>query len=126
MKYLMLAAILIVLVSVTGVYAQKKSENIAVRDDLIEALETENAALRLRLETEKKLTAVFSEINETRKSETESLRAALKAKDEALAAKDAVIAASDKQIAELKKRKSSPLKRLGDILIGVAVGGLLR
>lgn len=126
MKCLRLLTILIVLASATGVYAQQKSESIAIRDELIEALENENASLRARLETEKKLTTVLTELNETRKSEAESLRAALQAKDDVLAAKDALIAANEKQIAELKKRRSSPLKRLGDILIGVAVRGLLK
>jgi uncharacterized protein HemX len=126
MRSLKLLIIPIVLACATAAFAQQKSENVAARDDLIAALETENAALRSRLEAEKKITSLVTELNETRKSETESLRAALRAKDEVIAAKDVVIEVQEKQIAELKKRKSSPLKRIADVLIGVAVGGLLR
>lgn len=114
------------LASVTAAYAQQKSENIAARDDLIAALETENAVLRSRLEAEKRVSSLLLELNLTRKSEAESLRAALKAKEEVVTAKTEVIAIQEKQIAELKKRKSSPLKRVGDILIGVAAAVLLK
>ena len=126
MRSLKLLLIPIVLASVAAASAQQKSESVAARDDLIAALETENAALRSRLEAEKKITSLLLELNETRKSETESLRAALKAKDEVATAKTEVIALQEKQIAELKKRKSSALKRFGDVLIGVAVAALLR
>lgn len=156
MSWARLAVILIALASVTGVSGQRSAERKAdtpvrtdaasaseksvspqaamgtgvsplrAADNLIEALETENAALRTRLETEKTLTSLLSELNETRKSEAQALTAALMAKNESLTAKDAVIDLQEKQIAELKKRKSSPLKRLGDILIGIAAGALLR
>jgi hypothetical protein len=89
-------------------------------------LENENAALSARLDTEKKATALLSELNESRKSETASLREALAAKNEAIAAKDAVIAAQEKLIDALKKKKTSPWKRLGDILIGAAVIAVLK
>jgi homoserine dehydrogenase len=126
MRSLKLLLIPIVLASVTAAYAQQKSENIAARDDLIAALETENAVLRSRLEAEKRVSSLLLELNLTRKSEAESLRAALKAKEEVVTAKTEVIAIQEKQIAELKKRKSSPLKRVGDILIGVAAAVLLK
>ena len=126
MRSLKLLLIPIVLACAIAGSAQQKSENIAARDDLIAALETENAVLRSRLEAEKKISSLLTELNEARKSETESLRASLRAKDKVVVAKDAVIALQEKQIAELKKRKSSPLKRVADVLIGVAVGGLLR
>ena len=126
MRSLKLLLIPIVLACATAASAQQKSENVAARDDLIAALETENAALRSRLEAEKTITSLLTELNETRKSETESLGKALRAKDEVVAAKDAVITLQEKQIAELKKRKTSVLKRLADVLLGVAVGGLLR
>ena len=126
MRSLKLLLIPIVLASVTAALAQQKSENIAARDDLIAALETENAVLRSRLEAEKRVSSLLLELNLTRKSEAESLRAALKAKEEVVTAKTEVIAIQEKQIAELKKRKSSPLKRVGDILIGVAAAVLLK
>ena len=93
---------------------------------LIDSLESENAALRDRLETEKKATALLAELNETRKAESEALRAAVAAKNETIAAKDAVITAQDKLIATLKTKKSSPWRRLGDVLIGAAVFAVLR
>lgn len=126
MRSLKLLLIPIVLACATAASAQQKSENIAARDDLIAALETENGALRARLEAEKNVTSLLTELNETRRNETESLRSAIKAKDEVVAAKTEIITLQEKQIAELKKRRTSPLKRLGDVLIGVAVGGLLR
>ena len=92
---------------------------------LIDTLENENAALKTRLETEKRTTALLTELNETRKSETEALRTALAAKNETLTAKDAVIASQDKLIETLKRKKSSPWKRIGDVLIGVGLGVLL-
>jgi hypothetical protein len=93
---------------------------------LIEVLESENALLKERLETEKKTSALLAELNETRKSEGDALRNAIAAKNETLLAKDAVIASQDKLIETLKTKKSSPWKRFGDILIGVAAGMVLR
>ncbi len=89
-------------------------------------LESENALLKERLETEKKTSALLAELNETRKSEGDALRNAIAAKNETLLAKDAVIASQDKLIETLKTKKSSPWKRFGDILIGVAAGMVLR
>ena len=94
--------------------------------ELIAELDAENKALKQRLETEKQTTSLLGELNETRKSETEALRAALLAKNEALTAKDAVIASQDKLIATLKQKKSSPWKRLTDVLIGVGVAVLVK
>jgi len=93
---------------------------------LITALEDENAALRTRLETEKQTTVLLTELNNTRKSETDALRETVAAKNEAIAAKDAVIASQDKLIETLKKKKSSPWKRLGDVLIGAALIAVLK
>lgn len=93
---------------------------------LADALERENALLKERLETEKHTSAVLLELNETRKNEAASLRETISAKNEALAAKNEVIASQDKLIAALKKKKTSPLKRLGDVLIGVGVTAVLR
>jgi len=68
---------------------------------------------------------VLSELDETRKEESEALRSAVAAKNETITAKDAVIATQDKLIETLKRKKSSPWKRLGDVLIGVGIGVLL-
>jgi uncharacterized protein YicC (UPF0701 family) len=102
------------------------ADELAASRKLIDALETENAALKTRLDTERQTTTLFGELNETRKAETEALRSALAAKNEALAAKTDVIASQDKLIETLKRKKSSPWKRIGDILIGVAVAAILK
>jgi septal ring factor EnvC (AmiA/AmiB activator) len=93
---------------------------------LVDALEKENAEIKTRLDTEKRSTALLTELNETRMSESDALRTALAAKNEALTAKDAVITSQDKLIETLKRKKSSPWKRIGDVLIGVGAGILLR
>jgi septal ring factor EnvC (AmiA/AmiB activator) len=94
--------------------------------ELIDTLEKENVALTSRLATEKQTTALLTELNETRKTETEALRSAIAAKDEALTAKDSVIAAQDKLIETLKRKKSSPWKRIGDVLVGVGIALVLK
>jgi len=94
--------------------------------ELVESLTTENDALRTRLETEKQITALLTELNETRKTETDALRETVAAKNEAIVAKDAVIASQDTLIEALKKKKSSPWKRLGDVLIGAALFAVLK
>lgn len=93
---------------------------------LLDALDAENASLKSRLETEKRTTAILTELNETRKSETEALRKAIEAKTETIAARDTVIATQDKLIDALKTKKPSPWRRLGDILIGAAVIAVLK
>lgn len=93
---------------------------------LIDALEAENAVLKERLETEKRTAALLGELNETRKSEGEALRSADAAKNETIAAKDVVITSQEKLIATLKAKKSSPWRRLGDVLIGAAVFAVLK
>jgi septal ring factor EnvC (AmiA/AmiB activator) len=102
------------------------ADELAASRTLINALENENAALKTRLDTEKRTTALLTELNATRKSETETLRTALAAKNEALTAKNAVIASQDKLIETLKRKKSSPWKRIGDVLIGIGVAVVLR
>jgi len=94
--------------------------------ELIDALEKENVALIARLATEKQTTALLMELNETRKTETDALRSAIAAKNEALTAKDRVIAAQDKLIETLKRKKSSPWKRIGDVLVGVGIALVLK
>lgn len=93
---------------------------------LIDLLDRENRLLKDRLETETRTAAIFAELNESRKAESDALRIALAAKNETLAAKDEVIASQQRLIDSLKTKKSSPWKRLGDILIGVAAGMVLR
>jgi len=102
------------------------AEDLARTRILADALERENALLKERLETEKRTSAVLLELNETRKAEAASLRETVAAKNETIIAKDGVIAAQDKLIETLKKKKTSPLKRLGDVLIGVALAAVLR
>jgi len=92
---------------------------------LIDALEKENASLKARHQTDQQMVDVLSELDETRKAESEALRSTIAAKDEALTAKDTVIATQDKLIETLKQKKSSPWKRLGDVLIGVGIGVVL-
>lgn len=94
--------------------------------ELIAANDAETAALRERLETEKRLTRALDELAATQRLESQALRTALTAKDEALTANAAVIASQEKLIAELKKKKSSPWRRLGDILLGAAAIAVLR
>ena len=93
---------------------------------LIEALEAENAGLKTSLETTSQLNSALTELNNTRKSESDALRNALAAKNETIAAKDAVIASQDKLIAELKRKKPSVWQRLGDILLGAGVIAVLK
>ena len=93
---------------------------------LIGLLEQENALLKDRLETEGRSTSLLTELNETRRAEGDALRNVVAAKNETIFAKDAVIANQEKLIELLKAKKSSPWKRLGDVLIGVAAGALIR
>ena len=93
---------------------------------LVESLTNENDALRTQLETEKQTTGLLTELNETRKTETDALRETVAAKNEAIVAKDAVIASQDRLIEALKKKKSSPWKRLGDVLVGAALFAVLK
>lgn len=92
---------------------------------LIGLLEQENALLKDRLETEGRSTSLLTELNETRRAEGDALRNVVAAKNETIFAKDAVIANQEKLIELLKAKKSSPWKRLGDVLIGVAAGALI-
>lgn len=69
---------------------------------------------------------MLTELNETRKAESDALQNVVAAKNETLIAKDTVIANQDKLIETLKAKKSSPWKRFGDVLIGVAAGMVLR
>ena len=101
-------------------------EDLRATRSLAAALEQENTALNARLEIERRSVGLLTELNETRRSETEALRRTVVAKNEAIAAKDAVIVSQEKLIEALKKKKSSPWKRLGDVLIGAAVIAILK
>lgn len=89
-------------------------------------LENENRLLTERLETEKRTTALLTELNETRKNEGDALRLAVAAKNETIVAKDDVIASQDKLIESLKRKKTSLWRCLGDVLIGVAAIAVLK
>lgn len=93
---------------------------------MIGLLERENTLLTERLSTEKRISQMLTEMNESRRAENEVLRMAFAAQKETIAAKDALIADQKKLHAALKKSASSPWKRLGDVLIGVAAGIVLR
>ena len=93
---------------------------------MVGLLERENGLLKDRLETEKRTVSLLAELNESRRAENEALLNAVAAKNETVHAKDAVIANQEKLIATLKNRKTSPWKRLGDVLIGLAAGAILR
>lgn len=112
-------------VTLTNAFAAAVAELEASRR-LIDLLERENRLLKDRLETETRNVAILSEINASRKAESDALKTALAAKTETLSAKDEVIAAQQRLIDSLKAKKSSPWKRLGDILIGIAAGAVLR
>ncbi|MFN2502147.1 MAG: hypothetical protein ABR530_09060 [Pyrinomonadaceae bacterium] len=93
---------------------------------LVTALESEITVARQRLDTEKQTTAILTELNSTRRAEADALRQAVTTKDETIAAKDGVIAAQDKLVDALKKKRPSPWRRIGDILVGVAVAAILK
>ena len=93
---------------------------------LVSLLETENAALKQRLETEQRIITLLTELNQTRTREAEALRSTVASQSATIQAKDTALAAQDKLIAELRRKKSSPWKRVMDVLVGVGVGVILR
>ena len=101
-------------------------EELTATRTLIESLDAENAILRERLAVEKRTTEVLTELNETRRSESDALRKTVEAKNETILVKDAVIDAQEKLIESLKAKRRSPLARLGDILLGAAVIAVLK
>lgn len=101
-------------------------EELSATRRLVEVLERENELLKERLDTEKRANSLLSELGESRRAENEALRNAFAAKNETIFAKDAVIASQEKLITALQKRKSSPWKRIGDVLIGVTAGAIFR
>ena len=101
-------------------------EELSATRRLVEALERENELLKDRLDTEKRASSLLTDLSESRRAENEALRSAIAAKNETIVAKDAVIESQERSITALQKRKFSPWKRLGDVLIGVAAGAILR
>lgn len=102
------------------------ADELRVSRILTDALDTENAALRVRLETEKRANELLAELNETRRAESEALKTAVAAKNETIAAKDAAIAAQEKLIEQLKTKKRSPWSRVADILLAAGVMAILK
>ncbi|MEP6945520.1 MAG: hypothetical protein ABJA02_06340 [Acidobacteriota bacterium] len=102
------------------------ADDLAATRKLTDALESENKILTDRLETEKRATYLLGELNATRKAESDALRVTVAAKSETIRAKDAVIAEQEKLIDLLKKKRSSPWRRIGDIIVGAALGTLLK
>lgn len=93
---------------------------------LIGLLESENVLLRERVETAQVATTVLAELDAARKTENDALRLAIDAKNETIAAKNTAIDSQNKLIDALKKKKTSPLARLGGILIGAAAVAILK
>src|SRR5688500_15024709 len=93
---------------------------------LVTALEKENSALRQRLEVAVRTETILVELNGARQSEAEALRLTVAAKNETIAAKDAALARQDELVEQLRRRKTSPWKRLGDVLVGIGVAAILR
>lgn len=93
---------------------------------LVTALEAENRALRERVTAAKRLEDSLTALAETQRLEADALRRSIEARDRAIAAKDSVIAKQEEAIAELKRRKDSPWKRVGYILIGAAAASILK
>ena len=93
---------------------------------LVSVLETENAALKQRLETEQRITALLTALDKSRTRESEALRQTIASQSATIQAKDTALAAQDKLIAELRRKKSSPWKRVMDVLVGVGVGVMLK
>jgi septal ring factor EnvC (AmiA/AmiB activator) len=102
------------------------ADDLAATRRLADALDAENGMLRERLETEKRTTHLLTELSDARKAETDALRTALTARGKETDAKDAVIADQAQLIAVLKQKRSSPWRRIGDILIGAAAALILK
>ena len=82
--------------------------------------------MRSRLDIEKRANELLTELNETRRAESEELKSTVAAKNETIAAKDSAIAAQDKLIATLKTKKRSPWGRIADILLGAGVIAIIK
>ena len=102
------------------------ADELAKTRSLVDALERENRATKERLETEKRTTAIMQELIDTQHQEANALRTAMNAENEVIAAKDVVIDSQGKLIETLKKKRGSPWRRLGDVLIGAALFAILK
>ncbi|HBR57613.1 MAG TPA: hypothetical protein DEA22_09105 [Blastocatellia bacterium] len=94
--------------------------------ELLTALEKENEFFRLRLETEKERAAILAELVDTRKKENAAQAAALDARRGEAEALRAVIAAQGELVTALRKKKRSPLARIGDVLLGAGLIAILK
>jgi hypothetical protein len=101
-------------------------DDLAKTRALANALDAENTKLKERLETERRTVDLLNELNAARRSETDALRKALAANSETISAKEAVIASQEKLIETLKRKRTSPWKRITDVLIGAAVFAILK
>lgn len=99
--------------------------DLAATRKLVAALDDENKEVIERLATERQLTTTLTELNATRRAETDALRTALTAKDETIAAKNLAIDAQSKLIENLKRRKPSFLGRFGGVIAGAAAALIL-
>lgn len=106
--------------------ANKALDELELQDKVITAQDKLITALNDRLSTEKEKSALALELAEARKREAEAQRIAAGSAVEAIAAKDKIIANKDEQIEILKKKKPSILKRIGDVMLGVAAASLIR
>jgi chromosome segregation ATPase len=93
---------------------------------LVDALETEKRVITERLATERQANALLTELAAARKSENDTLRTAIEAKNETIAAKDGVIAAQERLNASLKAKRPSLLRRIGDVLAGAAAVAIFK
>lgn len=93
---------------------------------LIDLLESENTLLKRQVSTGRQTAELLTELNAARTAETNALRAVIEAQNETIAAKDNALASQARLADALQKKKTSPLKRLGDILIGAAAIAILK
>lgn len=82
--------------------------------------------MRERLDTEKRTTHLLGQLNQARTAETDALRTALAARNAETDAKDAVIEKQAEMISLLKQKRTSPWRRIGDVLIGAAAALILK
>lgn len=102
------------------------ADELAAARELNALLEEQRQLLKNRLEAEKQIAGLALELAESRRLETEALRRTADAKDEAIAALRERIALQEKMIAGLGRRKTSIWRRLGDVMIGIAAGAILK
>ena len=102
------------------------AEDLKATRKLADALDAENDLLKKRLETANETTAIYAELNETRRAEANALRETIKAKNETIAAQTKLIGSHERLAEKLKKKKPSLIQRIGDVLLGAAIFAVLR